>query len=83
MDVTGNQIKAARALIGIEQGDLAEAALVSINTIRNMEATGKKTVSVRLATLIRVRDALQKMGVALVDDGDVSPGGPGVRLRKG
>lgn len=80
MNVTGNQIKAARALAGIEQSDLASAAKVSINTVRNMEAAGKDVVRVRLDTLIRVRDALLAKGVKLVDDGDTSPDGPGVRL---
>ncbi len=81
MNVTGNQIMAARALAGIEQTDLASAAKVSINTVRNMEAAAGGGVRVRLETLIRVRDALLAKGVRLVGDGDTSGGGSGVRLQ--
>jgi transcriptional regulator with XRE-family HTH domain len=67
MEITGNQIKAARALAGIEQTELAEAAKVSVNTVRNMEAAAERVVSVRLDTLIRVRDALLSAGIRLLD----------------
>jgi DNA-binding XRE family transcriptional regulator len=82
MNISGNQIKAARALAGIEQTELADTANVSVNTIRNMEATGVGTVAVRLDTLIRVRDALLLKGVRLLDDADSTSGGAGVRLVK-
>ncbi len=80
MAISGNQIKAARALIGMEQSELSEKAGVSVNTIRNMEATGMAVVRVRLDTLCRVEDALKAAGVIFVaENGE----GPGVRLRKG
>jgi len=80
MVIFGNQIKAARALIGIEQSELAEKAGVSINTVRNMEARGMEVVRVRLETLFRVQHALKAAGVIFVaENGE----GPGVRLKKG
>ncbi|WP_072389501.1 helix-turn-helix transcriptional regulator [Hyphomicrobium sp. CS1BSMeth3] len=79
MPVSGNQIKAARALIGLEQAELAEKAGVSINTVRNMEAAGADVVRVRSDTLFRVQEALKAAGVIFVEEnGD----GPGVRMRK-
>jgi len=79
MPVSGNQIKAARALIGMEQSELAERAGVSINTVRNMEAAGADEVRVRSDTLFRVQEALKAAGVLFVEEnGD----GPGVRMRK-
>lgn len=79
MPISGNQIKAARALIGMEQAELAEKAGVSINTVRNMEAAGAEEVRVRSDTLFRVQEALKAAGVFFVEEnGD----GPGVRLRK-
>jgi transcriptional regulator with XRE-family HTH domain len=79
MPVSGNQIKAARALIGMEQAELADKAGVSINTVRNMEAAGADEVRVRSDTLFRVQEALKAAGVIFVEEnGD----GPGVRMRK-
>jgi transcriptional regulator with XRE-family HTH domain len=79
MAVSGNQIKAARALIGMEQLELSEKAGVSINTIRNMEATAERVLRVRLDTLYRVQDALRAAGVIFVEENGE---GPGVRLKK-
>ncbi len=79
---TGNQIKAARALAGMGQKSLADAASVGINTIRNFEASGKEAVQGRIGTLEAIRNALFKAGVELLDDGQPSTSGLGVRLRK-
>ncbi|MDT8296226.1 helix-turn-helix transcriptional regulator [Roseomonas mucosa] len=79
MTVSGNQIRAARALAGWEQRDLAEAAEVSINTVRNMEACGASIVRVRSDTLDHVIRALRQGGVEFIPE---NGGGAGVRLRK-
>lgn len=79
MAISGNQIKAARALIGMEQSELSEKAGVSVNTIRNMEAKGMDVVRVRLDTLYRVQDALKAAGVIFIEENGE---GPGVRLKK-
>lgn len=76
--MTGNQLKAARALAGIEQTALAEAAGVSVNTIRNMEAAAAETVKTRLDTLNKVREALETAGVIFIPE---NGGGAGVRLK--
>ncbi|MEN3239020.1 helix-turn-helix transcriptional regulator [Methylobacterium ajmalii] len=76
MLTTGNQLKAARALAGVEQIALAEASGLSVGTIRNMEARGSETLKSGLATITAVQRALEAAGVEFLN-GDA----PGVRLR--
>jgi transcriptional regulator with XRE-family HTH domain len=66
------QIRAARALLGWSQGDLADAAALSRPTVERAERTG-----VSDDTQMRIRLALEKAGVEFTN-GDQ----PGVRLRK-
>jgi transcriptional regulator with XRE-family HTH domain len=78
MAISGNQIKAARALVGMEQSELSEKAAISIDTIRNMEAQGLEVVRFSADTLYRVKHALQTAGVSFVaENGE----GAGVRLK--
>lgn len=79
MSISGNQIRAARALLGLEQKDLAARAKVAIGTIRNMEAAGLESVGGRTDTLNAVVAALREAGVLIVPENGE---GPGVRLRK-
>ena len=81
MAITGNQIRAARSLVGMDQQALADTAKISINTVRNMEAAGPDRIRVRTDTLDAIVDALKSVGVVFVDDGP-SDGGVGVRLAK-
>lgn len=81
MAITGNQIRAARSLVGMGQQELADAAKIGINTVRNMEATAGERIRVRTDTLDAVVDALKEAGVILIDEGS-SEGGPGVRMAK-
>lgn len=81
MPITGNQIRAARALVGMGQQDLADKAKIGINTVRNMEGVGADRIRVRTDTLDTVIDALKAAGVVIIDEGQ-SDGGPGVRLIK-
>lgn len=74
--ITGRQLKAARALIGWEQTELARKSDVGIATIRRMESFDGE-VGARTSTLSRVKRALEKAGVEFLDDER-----PGVRLRK-
>lgn len=78
MLTTGNQLAAARALVGIDQVMLAKAANVPATTIRNLEASGADSLSGGADTVLRVQIALEKMGIEFLNHGQ-----PGVRLRKG
>jgi len=80
--LTGPQLKAARALVGLEQRALAEASGVSLPTIQRMEASAG-TVRGVIETLMKVMGALEAAGVEFIGEGAASAGGGrGVRLRK-
>lgn len=76
MLTTGNQLKAARALAGIEQAKLAESAKLNVNTIRNMEAAGAGPIAGRAVNVQAVQRALEEAGIVFLNGGE-----PGVRLR--
>ena len=76
------QMKAARALLGIDQGSLAEASGVSIATIRRMEGS-EGTVRANVDSLMKIINALDEAGVVLIAEGTNSEdGGRGVRLKE-
>src|SRR5882757_7235686 len=66
--ITSEQIRAARALLRIEQHDLARRARVSISTIRRIEAE-IGAVRVAEATVDLIRKALEAEGAEFVADG--------------
>lgn len=79
--MTSAQLRAARALLGIDQKRLAELAGVSVPTIQRMEASGG-TVRGVVESLTRIVEALDRAGVELIGEGMVSVGGGrGVRLK--
>jgi len=79
--ITAAQMRAARALLGIDQRQLAELAGVSLPTIQRMEASDGVVRGV-IDTLMKVVEALDRAGVALIGEGAPSAeGGRGVRLK--
>ncbi|MCK1368300.1 helix-turn-helix transcriptional regulator [Bradyrhizobium sp. 62] len=76
--VSIRQIKAARALLGWSQEDLAAAAGVSIPTIKRLEACDG-ALGGRADTGTKILDALHTGGVEFLGE---NGGGQGVRLRK-
>jgi transcriptional regulator with XRE-family HTH domain len=80
--ITAQQMKAARALLGMDQRALALASGVSLPTIRRMEGS-TTTVRANVDTLVKVVDALNKAGLELIGEGATSNrGGRGVRLKR-
>jgi predicted transcriptional regulator len=80
--ITSAQMRAARALLGIDQRRLAELSGVSLPTIQRMEAS-QGHVRGMVATLTRIVDALDAAGVELIGNGQPSQGlGRGVRLKE-
>jgi predicted transcriptional regulator len=74
-------MRAARALLGIDQRTLADMAGLSLPTIQRMEASGCVVRGV-VESLTRVVDALKQAGVELIGDNARSEtGGRGVRLK--
>ena len=66
--ITAAQIRAARALLGLDQRRLAEAAGLSLPTIQRMEGSDGQ-VRGNVESLVRVVEALEKAGVELIGDG--------------
>jgi transcriptional regulator with XRE-family HTH domain len=80
--MTSGQLKAARALLGIDQKQIAELAGVSLPTIQRMEASDG-VVRGTVDTLTKVIEALNRAGVDLIgDNAESQGGGRGVRLRQ-
>lgn len=80
--ISGAQMRAARALLGVDQRRLAVLAGVSLPTIQRMEASDG-IVRGTVDTLTKVVDALNAAGVDLLAEGARSEGGGrGVRLRE-
>lgn len=68
MEITPEQIRAARALLRIEQGELARRARVSVVTIRRLEG-GNGRGRVGSVTFDGVRRALEQAGAEFIADG--------------
>ncbi|RYZ74348.1 MAG: XRE family transcriptional regulator [Lysobacteraceae bacterium] len=80
--ITANQLRAARALLGIDQRALAAMAGVSLPTIQRMEASTGNVRGV-VDTLTRIVEALDAAGVELIGNEQPSQGrGRGVRLKE-
>jgi len=79
--ISAAQMRAARALLGIDQRQLADLAGVSVPTIQRMEASDGQ-VRGNVDSLVKVIEALQQAGVDLIAEGSASEGGGrGVRLK--
>ncbi|MDS4027909.1 MAG: helix-turn-helix transcriptional regulator [Candidatus Contendobacter sp.] len=80
--ITAAQLKAARALLGMDQRMLAEAADLSPPTIQRMEASDGN-IRGNVDSLVKLIAALDAAGVELIGEGAVSEGGGrGVRLKR-
>jgi transcriptional regulator with XRE-family HTH domain len=80
--ITAGQIRATRALLGIDQRTLAEAAGLSLPTIQRMEASDG-VVRGNVDSLMKLIAALDSLGIELMTDNAVSSGGGrGVRLKR-
>jgi transcriptional regulator with XRE-family HTH domain len=80
--ITAGQMRAARALLGIDQKALAELSGVSLPTIQRMEASDGNNVRGVVDTLVKVVEALNRAGIELIGDNAASTGGGrGVRLK--
>jgi transcriptional regulator with XRE-family HTH domain len=79
--ISAAQVRAARALLGIDQRQLADLSGLSVPTIQRMEAS-EDVIRGNVDSLTKLIAALEKCGVELISEGGVSQsGGRGVRLR--
>ena len=79
--ITAAQMRAARALAGIDQKELADKSGLSVPTIQRMEASNG-VVRGNVDSLMKLVDALAANGIELIAEGATSgQGGRGVRLK--
>ena len=79
--ITAAQLRAARALLGIDQRQLAEQCGLSVPTIQRMEASDG-VIRGNVDSLMKLIGALDVAGIELIGDGAASAdGGRGVRLK--
>jgi transcriptional regulator with XRE-family HTH domain len=79
--ITAAQLKAARALLGIDQKRMAELAGLSVPTIQRMEASDG-VIRGNVDSLMRLVAGLDGAGVELIGEGAASQGGGrGVRMK--
>ena len=80
--ITSAQLRAARALLGIDQRQLAQSCGLSLPTIQRMEAS-HGVVRGNVESLMKLVDALNNHGIELIGEDAVSSGGGrGVRLKQ-
>ncbi len=81
--ITAAQLRAARALLGLDQKKLAELSGLSVQTVQRMEAS-EAVIRGNVDSLMKLIAALDASGVELIAEGAPSPaGGRGVRLKAG
>jgi len=79
--MTAAQLRAARALTGLDQRRLAELAGLSVPTIQRMEAS-EGVIRGNVDSLMKLVEALNAIGIELIGEGAASQaGGRGVRLK--
>jgi|SRR5690606_32379923 transcriptional regulator with XRE-family HTH domain len=79
--ISSGQIRAARALLGIDQRALAELCGLSVPTIQRMEAS-EDMIRGNVDSLMKLISALNEAGIELIGPGVASSGGGrGVRLK--
>jgi len=79
--ITAAQLRAARALAGVDQRKLAELSGLSLPTIQRME-TSEDLIRGNVDSFTKLIAALESLGIELINEGSSSQGGGrGVRLK--
>ena len=73
------QLRAARSLLGWRQEDIAQAAKISVATIRRIESQ-EGPLAGYVSTLVKIQAAFEHAGIQFIDDDEL--GGFGVRMAK-
>jgi len=79
--ITSAQLRAARALLGLDQRELAQRCSLSLPTIQRMEASDG-VIRGNVDSLMKLVNALDAAGIELIGDlATSSGGGRGVRFK--
>jgi transcriptional regulator with XRE-family HTH domain len=73
------QLRAARALLGWRQEDVARAAKISVATIRRIESQ-EGLLTGYVSTVVKIQTAFEQAGIEFIDEGET--GGFGLRMAK-
>ncbi|PRD58775.1 helix-turn-helix domain-containing protein [Phyllobacterium myrsinacearum] len=76
--ITPEQIRGARAMLGLTQAELATLAGLSTTGLNNIE---RGLADPKASTLRAIQAALEAKSVVFLADGQTVDGGPGVRLK--
>jgi len=80
--ITAGQLKASRALLGLDQRAIARLSGLSVPTIQRMEASDG-VIRGNVDSLMKLVGALDAAGIVLIgDDATSAGGGRGVRLKQ-
>jgi transcriptional regulator with XRE-family HTH domain len=74
-----SQIRAARALLGWSQGNLAQVAGIGLATLQRIEQN-EGVIKGNFSTILKIQKALEEAGIRFTDD---DAGEIGVRLQMG
>jgi transcriptional regulator with XRE-family HTH domain len=80
MTITAEQLRAARALLKMEQRALADAAGVPVQTLKRYEG-GAGPLAGNYQSISSIIRVLETAGILFQADGETTSGGPGVRLK--
>jgi transcriptional regulator with XRE-family HTH domain len=67
--LTAEQLRAARAMLRIDQTALAAAAGVSVETVKRLERMEGRLSDVRVSTIDALQSALEAKGIVFTDGG--------------
>jgi transcriptional regulator with XRE-family HTH domain len=74
--LTAEQLRAARAMLRLDQAALAAAAGVSVETVKRLERMEGRLSDVRVSTIDALQSALEARGIVFTNGGQ-----PGVAIR--
>lgn len=77
--LTAQQVRAARALLGWKQEELAQKARIGLATIQRLER-GSGPLMAHVSTAVKIEACLKDAGILFIDT--EGPVGEGVRLAK-
>jgi DNA-binding XRE family transcriptional regulator len=75
--ITPEQIRGARAMLGLTQAELAKSAGISTTGLNNIE---RNSADPKASTLRAIQTAFEERGIVFMNEGELAQGGPGVRL---
>lgn len=77
--ITPEQLRGARAMLGLTQAEVAGRANISTTGLNNIERGASDP---KASTLRALQEALEEAGIVFEAAGQTIDGGPGIRLKR-